>query len=300
MNNPPTIPADTGEEHAKAPAPSSQPGGPPGYPEPVAARSTPAAGNGYSKGVTTPGAPAIELSSQLGQPEKNGEPSPLHDYLAFFRGRAVVAAAVVLLILFSALTLLVVGAGLQPTPWDITVTHEIQEIPDVPVGVLLVAVSQPGFQPWNWIIVLALMAVFLAAFRRPVEAIFVALAGAGGLIAEIVKNLVDRPRPTPNFAHILVILKSYSFPSGHVTSYTVLYGFLFYLVFVHMPHGNPLRMALLVFFAIMIVLVGPSRVYMGQHWASDALAGYTLGFAYLLLLIELYRFWMKRDVKRKT
>jgi undecaprenyl-diphosphatase len=138
------------------------------------------------------------------------------------------------------------------------------------------------------------VAIFIFVFRRPVEAVFVALAGAGGLLAELVKSLVDRPRPTPDFANIIGNLKTYSFPSGHVTGYTILFGFLFYLTYSHLPKGMPIRTILLDFFALMIVLIGFSRVYMGQHWASDALAGYALGFAYLLLLIELYRFWLKR------
>jgi membrane-associated phospholipid phosphatase len=36
---------------------------------------------------------------------------------------------------------------------------------------------------------------------------------------------------------------------------------------------------------------------MGAHWASDVLAGYALGFAYLLVIIELYRAWQKRHPK---
>ena len=39
----------------------------------------------------------------------------------------------------------------------------------------------------------------------------------------------------------------------------------------------------------LIALVGPSRVYLGHHWASDVLGGYALGTAYLLILIQLYR-----------
>ncbi len=64
--------------------------------------------------------------------------------------------------------------------------------------------------------------------------------------------------------------------------------------------NNPLRYFILALCVALIVLVGPSRVYMGQHWASDALAGYALGFAYLLILIQAYRLWLKRDVSRNV
>ena len=59
----------------------------------------------------------------------------------------------------------------------------------------------------------------------------------------------------------------------------------------------PLKLIVL---GLAILLVGPSRVYMGQHWASDALAGYTLGFAYLLVTITVYRWWLQRHPKPPT
>jgi membrane-associated phospholipid phosphatase len=266
MNNPPAIPANPQEE---PPSPTPSPSSPP--------------------------PPPSSLADSINSPQQVA-----HDYLAFFRGRVVFVAVILLAALFSLLTLLVLRADLLPTSWDITVTHEIQELPYIPIGVVLIAISEPGFQPWNWIIIGGLMAIFAFVFRRPVEAVFIGLAGAGGLLAEIAKNLVDRPRPTPDFANIIGHLTSYSFPSGHVTGYTTLFGFLFYLTYSHLDKRSPVRMILLDFFALMIVLVGFSRVYMGQHWASDALAGYALGFAYLLLLIELYRFWLKRGERIAT
>jgi membrane-associated phospholipid phosphatase len=109
---------------------------------------------------------------------------------------------------------------------------------------------------------------------------------------------VDRPRPTPELAHITTVLKSYSFPSGHVTGYVTLFGFVFYLAFTLLSRTSVWRWLILVVSGLMVLLVGPSRVYMGQHWASDAMAGYTLGFAYLLVIIQIYRLVLRRVRKK--
>jgi undecaprenyl-diphosphatase len=164
------------------------------------------------------------------------------------------------------------------------------------VGDLLVAISWPGFSPWNWLLMAAIL-FFMVWQRWYIEAVFTAIAAAGGLLAEVVKVLVDRPRPTPEFARIAYELHSFSFPSGHVTGYVTLFGFLFYLAYTLLPRPSIVRRLLLLMLGTGIVLVGASRVYMGQHWSSDALAGYALGFAYLLVVIEVYRAWLQRHPK---
>jgi undecaprenyl-diphosphatase len=79
-----------------------------------------------------------------------------------------------------------------------------------------------------------------------------------------------------------------SFPSGHVTSYMALFGFLFYLIYALM-RPSLLRSALGAVFGALIGLVGLSRVYLGAHWASDVLGGYCFGFFWLALTIYFYR-----------
>jgi len=216
-------------------------------------------------------------------------------WIALVRGRPLLPAIALLTIIFFVLTGLILQSNLQPTVWDQGITHEIQEFPYMPVGILMIAVSWVGFAPINWLIGIAVV-VFMAFRRWYVAAIFTGIAALGGLTAEIVKQIIARPRPTPDMARITTVLNSFSFPSGHVTSYVTFFGFLFYLSYTTMPRRSPLRLPLLAFFGLMIVLVGPSRVYMGQHWASDALAGYALGFAYLLTVIQLYRTWVQRRV----
>ncbi len=208
----------------------------------------------------------------------------------------MLAAVAVLVVLFGVMLALVLRADLQPTWWDIIVTHEIQQFPD-PIGEVLLWVSGPGFAPWNWLAPIVTVLVMLA-FRWRMEALFLAFAAAGGLSAELVKQLVHRPRPLPEFAEISFVLHTYSFPSGHVTGYVTFLGFAFYLAFTLLPRNNPLRWAVLIICGLLVVLVGPSRVYMGQHWASDALAGYFLGFAWLFFVIEIHRAWLRRRAAR--
>lgn len=214
-------------------------------------------------------------------------------------GRTVLFMFASLAVLFGLLTFMVVGVDLKPTWWDIQVTRDIQEIPSVPLGIILTAVSWPGFTPWNWIIA-SLFVLFLVWRRLFTEAVFMAVASAGGLLAEVVKIFIDRPRPNPDLVHVITVLHSYSFPSGHVTGYVSMFGFVFYLLYSLRSPGSPLspiRVAALVVLGAAILLVGPSRVYMGQHWASDTLAGYALGFTWLMGTIELHRWWLRKHPK---
>jgi undecaprenyl-diphosphatase len=82
-----------------------------------------------------------------------------------------------------------------------------------------------------------------------------------------------------------------SFPSGHTLHYTVFYGFLLFVVATNFKRSWP-RAALLIIFALLILLVGPSRVYLGEHWPTDVLGGYLIGALCLGPLIGGY-LWVK-------
>lgn len=209
------------------------------------------------------------------------------------RERSLLTATILLTFLFLALTALILQADLQPTILDRTLTRKIQQFPEAPVGALLIAVSRLGFAPISWLIY-ASAVLFMALRRWHTMALFTGIAAVAGITAQIAKVLVARPRPTPDLARITDVLNTYSFPSGHVTSYVAFYGFLFYLAYTLMPRRSAMRLPLLFLFGSLMLLVGPSRIYMGQHWASDALAGYALGFAYLLAVIQAYRYWTTR------
>ena len=62
------------------------------------------------------------------------------------------------------------------------------------------------------------------------------------------------------------------------------FGMLLYLIWIHVKDRR-LRNILLVLVIIPLVLVGPSRIYLGVHYPTDVLAGWCLGFAVLMAAI---------------
>lgn len=104
----------------------------------------------------------------------------------------------------------------------------------------------------------------------------------------LIGHVVGRPYSTPDqFAQVTIHLTKPSFPSGHVDSFIAFYGFMCYLVYTRVTRPW-LRIPIFTIFCALIVLVGPSRVYMGQHWPSDVLASIFLGPIWLALMLYVY------------
>lgn len=193
------------------------------------------------------------------------------------------------LVLFVGLAALV-GAGATAS-FDLTVAHAIQAVQLPLFGLLMVAVSVFGFMPLGFWLV-ALTALGLWQTRQRLEAVLALAGGLGGAIAEGLKLLLLRPRPSAEQVRVAAELAGPSFPSGHTLMYVGFFGFLFYLAYVRLRPGWRRTLAL-VLCGGLVGLVGVSRVYLGQHWPTDVLASYLLGSAYLLLLVRVYR-WRKR------
>ncbi|MEO8356986.1 MAG: phosphatase PAP2 family protein [Chloroflexota bacterium] len=209
------------------------------------------------------------------------------------RYRAVVFQAA----LFSALGLFILLAVLVETttsfPLDIQITRAIQSI-DFPLfSDFMRLISWPGFYPQSIIIIL-LIALVLHLYGLHWESVTSLLAALiSGVINEWVKNLIQRPRPAADLVDIFEVLKSYSFPSAHVMFYTIVFGFIWYLAYTLLKRSMQ-RSLLLGLFGVLILLVGVSRIYLGQHWASDVLGAYLLGGLSLVGIVLLYQWGKKR------
>jgi len=117
---------------------------------------------------------------------------------------------------------------------------------------------------------------------RPLAALAVALGGAVGLY-DIVKPAVGRARPPA-----ALWIRPYSgaaFPSGHATQSVASYEMPALIPSAGTSCG---RRALVWSGAAMVALVvGASRVYLGAHWMTDVLGGYALGVAWVALLVAI-------------
>jgi undecaprenyl-diphosphatase len=98
-----------------------------------------------------------------------------------------------------------------------------------------------------------------------------------------VKHLVGRTRP--EFLEIATATSA-SFPSGHSMSAMVVYGFLAFVVARHTPPG---RLAVVAPFglAVLILLVGFSRIFLSVHFVSDVIGGFLVGGFWLLIGVSL-------------
>jgi undecaprenyl-diphosphatase len=107
--------------------------------------------------------------------------------------------------------------------------------------------------------------------------VVITLAGAG-LLNWLLKISFGRVRPEPFFDYPLP--GSPSFPSGHALFAASVFGGLAALLAPRLKH-RPLKIAIWISAALLILLVGLSRVYLGVHYPSDVLAGYAVAIIWV-------------------
>jgi undecaprenyl-diphosphatase len=125
------------------------------------------------------------------------------------------------------------------------------------------------------------VAVFLWLQGRRADMWLVLCAvGGGQILSSLFKHGFDRPRPDL-VPHEVAVYTS-SFPSGHSMMAAVTYLTLGALLARVQPR-RVLKVYLMSVAALLTVAVGISRVYLGVHWPTDVLAGWTAGAAWALL-----------------
>ena len=142
--------------------------------------------------------------------------------------------------------------------------------------------------------VLALGAGLLLAVRRQWILLggWVAAFAGGGLLNEVLKLMIRRPRPP--YAAAVLHHSSWSFPSGHAMGSAIGYGMLAYVLVVLWIHRRNAQVSVVLGAALLIVAIGLSRLYLGVHYFSDVVGGYAAGVLWLSACVsglEVARRW---------
>lgn len=140
--------------------------------------------------------------------------------------------------------------------------------------------------------VLIVVVAFLALSGKGRSALFVTVAVIGGTIVSTgLKMLFDRPRPDVEAATRVFTA---SFPSGHATVSAVVYLTLG-LLLAEATTNRGLKIYFIGLGIFMTLAVGLSRIYIGVHYPTDVIAGWSIGAAWALVCWAGYSLFFGHD-----
>lgn len=126
-------------------------------------------------------------------------------------------------------------------------------------------------------------------WKRSIE---IAVVGLGGfLVNYFMKLSFERTRPENP---LMEPLQNFSYPSGHATSGFIFYGLLAYLVWKS-GIANIYKYIIAIVLILFSILIGFSRVYLRLHYTSDVIAGFCIGFIWLIFCV-----WLMEYLKKKA
>ena len=146
--------------------------------------------------------------------------------------------------------------------------------------------------------VIALIAVVVLAYKRQIAELqlFVLAVVGTEILTTGLKLGFQRERPF--FPDPLATESSYSFPSGHSSVSLAVYGTLGYIAARHLPTRRA-QIAILAAAATLVLLIGFSRLYLGVHFLSDVIAGFSVALAWIALCVVLLHLRLRLRTRRE-
>lgn len=190
---------------------------------------------------------------------------------------------------FAVFVVVSVLAGTHDTfPLDVWLAHRVQEIDSAAFAHALDWAEDSADLP-----VVALMcgvtACLLLFVRDGLGALIIAVAVPGRVLTTwLLKEAIERPRPSADLLEFTSQPSTFSFPSGHAAAAFVLYGLIFYFAVVHLRSAI-VRLAVQAICVVLILGAGMERIYVGHHWPSDIVGGYWHGALIVSAAIAVHR-----------
>lgn len=147
-----------------------------------------------------------------------------------------------------------------------------------------------------FLIALGLVGAWQLAARKRIRAAVILAASAIGAqgFDQLLKVIFHRQRPEAFFGQSPA---SYSFPSGHSVESCCFYGVMAAIVSVNM-RSRAQRVGIWMLAAAITLLVGFSRIYLGVHYPTDVLGGYSAAVVWVTLVWIGYRLALRREGSR--
>jgi len=180
--------------------------------------------------------------------------------------------------------------------FDLALTVALQHLRSGPLDMVLAAISWPGYFP-EFVPEFAAILLGFYLLHLRIEAVVLAAAELGVAVQGfILKPIVGRPRPSTSLVWVNDRLTQdpYGFTAGHVHTFMVIFGFIAYLAWRRMPRHGWQRPTVVAGSAILMLVMGISRIYLGDHWTTDVVGGYLAGGIWLGVAIYAYQVLVDR------
>ncbi|WP_084012682.1 phosphatase PAP2 family protein [Thermobifida halotolerans] len=145
---------------------------------------------------------------------------------------------------------------------------------------------------WTSSVVLSVLTVALLVRRQYRLALYVAVTGLGALVlSPAVKEIVGRLRPMVEVP--VGAAPGPSFPSGHALGSLVTYGVVLLVLLPAVPARW--RRTAVVAVAVLVALIGFTRIALGVHFLSDVIGGWLLGLGWVAITTTAFRVWRREE-----
>jgi membrane-associated phospholipid phosphatase len=131
----------------------------------------------------------------------------------------------------------------------------------------------------EYILPITVLILAYLVYRRKRQSALLLLFGVGGAAVSniILKLLFQRDRPS--FWQSAITETGYSFPSGHAMISSALIFCIIILLW-----NTKYRLASIITGAIIVILIGVSRLYLGVHYPTDVIAGWSVSLVWVLIV----------------
>ena len=144
----------------------------------------------------------------------------------------------------------------------------------------IVVLTDVGSLIFSGIVILIVSTVLIKYNKKKDLKYFLIILAIGNALSYVFKLLFARERPD---ILVLAIENTYSYPSGHTFITTFLYGMILVLINKYYKKNY----AFICLYAVLVLFVMFTRIYLGVHYFSDTLGGLLLGIVFLTMFYEL-------------